>query len=155
MTIEQRREFRENLIKLHPEMSDRFLAALARVDKNTIAADRARLERRRESSPRETRTDSKGRRQSARKRTAPIKEPPSIPPAAFARATLPSGWPSAAEKETAAPSRAEPARSEQPAGPAAEPSQAIPKTLARDHWLPDPSPSTVSRKARSPAVARG
>jgi hypothetical protein len=147
MTVEQRREFRENLIKLHPEMSDRFLAGLARVDKNTIAADRARLERRGESSPRETRTDSKGRRRRARKRTAPVEEPPSIPPVMYVPATLPSAWTGAAEKGTAAPPSAEPTRSDQPAGPAAEPlSQAVPTTLAGDHWLRIPrDPQSVAK----------
>lgn len=71
MTIEQRRQFREELIKLHPEMSDRFIAGLARVDHKTIATDRTRLEGRGEHSPRETRTDTKGRQQLAHK-PAPI-----------------------------------------------------------------------------------
>jgi len=61
MTIEQRQQFREAIIKRHPEMSDRFLARLVQVDHKTIAADRARLESTGEHSPVEKRTGNDGK----------------------------------------------------------------------------------------------
>jgi hypothetical protein len=67
LTPEQLRERREAFIKAHDDWSSRRLAEAQHVDKNTIEADRKRLEGRGETSPRQTRTDTTGREQPASK----------------------------------------------------------------------------------------
>jgi hypothetical protein len=74
LTLEQRRQFRQGVIKLYPDKSDRALGELLGVDHKTIAADRAALEQTGEISPVERRTglDGKARQQPAPKPPRPI-----------------------------------------------------------------------------------
>src|SRR6516162_2430837 len=74
LTTEQKRELIAKLIKAQPEKSNRQIAAAAKVDHKTVGAARADLERRGEIPHVEGRTDTKGRKQPARKQPrAPAK----------------------------------------------------------------------------------
>src|SRR5262249_32996496 len=67
LTTEQKRELITKLIKAAPEKSDRQIAAAAKVDHKTVGVARARVEGRGEVPHVEERTDTKGRKQPARK----------------------------------------------------------------------------------------
>src|SRR5262249_50024843 len=67
LTTEQKRELITKLIKAAPEKSDRQIAAAAKVDHKTVGVARARVEGRGEIPHVEERTDTKGRKQPARK----------------------------------------------------------------------------------------
>jgi len=67
LTTEQKRELITKLIKAAPEKSDRQIAAVAKVDHKTVGVARARVEGRGEIPHVEERTDTKGRKQPARK----------------------------------------------------------------------------------------
>jgi hypothetical protein len=67
LSQEQRRELIAKLLKAAPEKSDRQVAAVVQADHKTVGAVRADLEGRGEIPHVETRTDTKGREQPARK----------------------------------------------------------------------------------------
>jgi hypothetical protein len=67
LTAEQKRELIAKLIKVDPSKSDRQIAKQAQVSKNTAASVRTELEGRGQIDHVEKRTDSKGRKQPARK----------------------------------------------------------------------------------------
>ena len=67
LTAEQKREIVAALLKANPERSNNATAKIAKVDDKTVGAVRAQLERRSEIPNVSTRTDSKGRKQPARK----------------------------------------------------------------------------------------
>jgi ParB-like nuclease domain len=69
LTAEQKREIVAALLKANPERSNNATAKIAKVDDKTVGAVRAELERRSEIPNVSTRTDSKGRKQPARKTT--------------------------------------------------------------------------------------
>jgi hypothetical protein len=72
LTGEQKREIVAALLKANPERSNNATAKIAKVDDKTVGAVRAELERRSEIPNVSSRTDSKGRKQPARK-------PPPVP----------------------------------------------------------------------------
>src|SRR5262252_1955791 len=74
LTAEQKREIIAALLKANPERSNNATAKIAKVDDKTVGAVRAELERRSEIPNVSSRTDSKGRKQPARKTTT--KPPP-------------------------------------------------------------------------------
>src|SRR5262249_21322450 len=74
LTAEQKREIVAALLKANPERSNNATAKIAKVDDKTVGAVRAELERRSEIPNVSSRTDSKGRKQPARKTTT--KPPP-------------------------------------------------------------------------------
>jgi hypothetical protein len=74
LTVEQKHELIAKLIKTDPTKSNRQIAQTAKVDHKTVASVRAEKEGRGEIPHVETRTDSKGRKQPARKTTT--KPPP-------------------------------------------------------------------------------
>src|SRR2546430_1358032 len=69
LTAEQKRELIAKLVKAQPEKSDRAIGKMAKVDGKTVAAVRAEQEERAEIPHVEKRTDSKGRKQPAKKAT--------------------------------------------------------------------------------------
>jgi hypothetical protein len=77
LTAEQKRELVEKLIKAQPEKPDRQIAKTAKVDHKTVGTARVKLEGRGEIPHVETRTDTKGRKQPAKKATkkAEAKQP--------------------------------------------------------------------------------
>ena len=74
LTGEQKREIVAALLKANPERSNNATSKIAKVDDKTVGAVRAELERRSEIPNVSSRTDSKGRKQPARKTTT--KPPP-------------------------------------------------------------------------------
>jgi hypothetical protein len=74
LTVEQKHELIAKLIKTDPTKSNRQIAKTVKVDHKTVASVRAEKEGRGEIPHVETRTDSKGRKQPARKTTT--KPPP-------------------------------------------------------------------------------
>ena len=68
LTTEQKRELIDTLLKRQPEMSDRHIGNLVKADNKTVATRRAKLEGREEIPHVETRTDSKGRKQPAKRK---------------------------------------------------------------------------------------
>jgi hypothetical protein len=68
LTAEQRRELIAKLLKAQPEKSDRQIGKIINADNKTVAAVREKLEAREEIPHVETRTDSKGRAQPAKKK---------------------------------------------------------------------------------------
>lgn len=70
LTQDQKRELIEKLLKAKPERSDRATAKLAKVDNKTVATKRKELEAREEIPHVETRVDTKGREQPAKKKSA-------------------------------------------------------------------------------------
>jgi hypothetical protein len=69
LTAEQKRELIDTLLKRQPEMSDRHIGNLVKADNKTVATRRAKLEGREEIPHVETRTDSKGRKQPAKRKS--------------------------------------------------------------------------------------
>jgi hypothetical protein len=69
LDAKQKREIVAALLKANPERSNNATAKMAKVDDKTVGAVRAELERRSEIPNVSTRTDSKGRKQPARKTT--------------------------------------------------------------------------------------
>jgi hypothetical protein len=69
LTAEKKREIVAELLKANPQRSNNATAKIAKVDDKTVGAVRANLERRSEIPNVETRTDSKGRQQPAKKAT--------------------------------------------------------------------------------------
>jgi hypothetical protein len=69
LTAEQKRELIAKLIKAQPEKSDRQIGREIKADNKTVAAVRSDLERREEIPYVEARTDTKGRKQPAKKKT--------------------------------------------------------------------------------------
>jgi hypothetical protein len=67
LTLEQKRELIAKLLKAKPKASDRQIGAMAKADGKTVAKVRGELEGRAEIPHDEKRTDSKGRKQPARK----------------------------------------------------------------------------------------
>jgi hypothetical protein len=67
LTAEQKRDLIGKLLKAAPEKSDRQIGKMAQVSKNTAKSVRDELEARGEIDHVETRTDTKGRKQAARK----------------------------------------------------------------------------------------
>jgi len=74
LTAEQRRELIAKLIKATPEKSDRQIAETVKASPTTVGTVRAEMEATGDVSKLDTRTDSKGRKQPARKTTT--KPPP-------------------------------------------------------------------------------
>src|SRR5215471_17671304 len=73
LTAEQKREIIAELLKANPQRSNNATAKIAKVDDKTVGAVRADLERRSEIPNVSTRTDTRGRKQPAQKKTAPAK----------------------------------------------------------------------------------
>jgi hypothetical protein len=71
LTADQKRDVVAALLKANPNRSDRATAKIAHIDGKTVASIRADLERRAEIPHVDTRSDSLGRRQPARKTTKP------------------------------------------------------------------------------------
>jgi hypothetical protein len=67
LTAEQKRELIANVLKVQPNVSDRAIANITKVDHKTVAPIRAEMEGRGEIPHVETRTDSKGRQQPVHK----------------------------------------------------------------------------------------
>jgi len=80
LTLEQKRELIAKLLKAKPEASDRQIGAMAKTDGKTVAKVRGELEGRAEIPHDEKRTDSKGRKQPARKPKAANKTKPEQKP---------------------------------------------------------------------------
>jgi hypothetical protein len=76
LTAAQKHDLIARLLKEKPELSDRQIGKMTKSDKNTVAADRAKLERRGEIHHVETRKDTKGRKQPAKKAKAITKPEP-------------------------------------------------------------------------------
>jgi hypothetical protein len=72
LTPEQKRELIARLIKATPEKSDRAIGKMAKVSKNTAASVRRELEGRGQIDHVETRTDTKGRKQPAKKKAVGV-----------------------------------------------------------------------------------
>jgi hypothetical protein len=77
LTVEQRRELIEKLLKADPEQSDRQIAQTTKVSDKTVGAIRRQAEARAEIPHVEKRIDSKGRKQPAHK-TVPAKSNDSV-----------------------------------------------------------------------------
>jgi hypothetical protein len=75
LTVELKRELIAKLLKFTPEKSDRQIAETTKTDHKTVASVRAEQEARGEIPHVETRTDSKGRQQPARKTST---KPPQV-----------------------------------------------------------------------------
>jgi ParB-like chromosome segregation protein Spo0J len=73
LTPEQKRDLLVELVKASPDKSNRQIAKTAKVDHKTVGAARAKLEGRGEIPHVETRTDTKGRKQPAKKKTGGAK----------------------------------------------------------------------------------
>jgi hypothetical protein len=73
LTAEQKREVIAKLLKAQPEKSDREIGKTAKVDHKTVGTARAMLEGRGEIPHVETRTDTKGRKQPAKKKNSAAK----------------------------------------------------------------------------------
>jgi DNA-directed RNA polymerase subunit F len=71
LTAEQKRELIAKLIKVEPEKSDRQIAEIAKVSPTTVGAMRAEMQVKGDVSKLDTRTDTKGRKQPARKEKQP------------------------------------------------------------------------------------
>jgi hypothetical protein len=67
LTAEQKRDLIAKLLKRQPETSDRQIGGMIKADNKTVAAVRAEMEGREEIPHVETRTDSKGRKQPAKR----------------------------------------------------------------------------------------
>jgi hypothetical protein len=74
LTLKQKRELIEKLLKAEPSKSDRHIAATVKASPTTVGSVRAEMEATGDVSKLDTRTDSKGRKQPARKTTT--KPPP-------------------------------------------------------------------------------
>jgi len=70
LTAEQKRDIIATLLKADPTKSDRAIAKVVKADNKTVAAVRAKKERREEIPRVKTRTDTKGREQPAKKQKA-------------------------------------------------------------------------------------
>jgi len=105
---EQKRELIENLLKAHPEFSDRFIASATKVSDKTVGTRRHELEGRAEIPHVATRTDITGRRQPVRKKVRQPKAPPEKLPEPTLFDPSPSVAPDASpeQKAAAAPSTA-------------------------------------------------
>jgi hypothetical protein len=88
LTAEQRRELIAKLIKATPEKSDRQIAETVKVSHVTVGAVRAEMESRGQIDHVETRTDTKGREQPAKKTSVKAKAEPNRQAAAAARQLL-------------------------------------------------------------------
>jgi ParB-like chromosome segregation protein Spo0J len=73
LTTEQKRDLIAKLVKAQPERSDRAIGEMAKVSKNTVKSVRGDLEARGQIDHVKTRTDSKGRKQPAKKRAKKVK----------------------------------------------------------------------------------
>jgi hypothetical protein len=71
LTTDQKRELIAKLIKATPEKSDRQIAETAKASPTTVGTVRAEMEAKGDVSKLDTRTDSKGRQQPAKKTTTP------------------------------------------------------------------------------------
>jgi hypothetical protein len=84
LTSQQKRELIAKLVKAQPEKSDRQIGKMAKADNKTVAAVRAEQERREEIPHVSKRTDTKGRKQTAKKKPKqpakpkPVKSDPRI-----------------------------------------------------------------------------
>ena len=74
LTAEQKRDLITKLLKADPEKSDREVGRLTKTDNKTVASVRAEQERREEIPHVSTRTDTKGRKQPAKKKTSAAKK---------------------------------------------------------------------------------
>jgi hypothetical protein len=74
LTANQKREIIAKLLKASPEKSDREIGRLIKTDKNTVASVRAKEETRGEIHHVDMRTDTKGRKQPAKKKARPKRE---------------------------------------------------------------------------------
>jgi ParB-like nuclease domain len=74
LTAEQKRDLITKLLKADPEKSDREIGRLTKTDNKTVASVRAEQERREEIPHVSTRTDTKGRKQPAKKKTSAAKK---------------------------------------------------------------------------------
>jgi hypothetical protein len=81
LTTEQKRELIARVLKENPELSDRVIGKITRTDGKTVASERTNLESRAEIRTSETRTDSKGRKQPARKSASKSASKPAPKPA--------------------------------------------------------------------------
>jgi hypothetical protein len=69
LSVEQKRELIAKLLEVQPEKSDRHIAKTVKADHKTVGTVRSEMEGRGEIPHVETRTDTKGRRQPARKKS--------------------------------------------------------------------------------------
>jgi hypothetical protein len=74
LTAEQKRELIAKLIKATPEKSDRQIAETVKASHHTVGAVRSKMESRGQVAHVEKRTDSKGRKQTAKRRIAPHRQ---------------------------------------------------------------------------------
>jgi hypothetical protein len=74
LTAEQKRDLITKLLKASPGKSDREIGRLTKTDNKTVASVRAEQERREEIPHVSTRTDTKGRKQPAKKKTSAAKK---------------------------------------------------------------------------------
>ena len=75
LTAEQKRDAIENRIKADPTKSDRQIAEAVKASPTTVGTLRAKMEARGDVSKLDTRQDKRGRKQPARKKPKPAKEP--------------------------------------------------------------------------------
>jgi hypothetical protein len=116
LTPEQKRDLIAKLIKAQPGKSDRQIAKTATADHKTVASVRVGMEGRGEIPHVETRTDTKGRRQSAKKKARVAK--PVAKPTMAATTTAAKGRKAKnPEARSSAPER-EAVRAQQDIGPA-------------------------------------
>jgi len=99
LTAEKKRELIAKLIKATPEKSDLQIAETVKASPTTVGTVRAKMESSGDVSKLDTRQDTKGRKQPAKRARAPRSEkpPPPAPPPAPARADIEQG--SAGERE--------------------------------------------------------
>jgi hypothetical protein len=112
LTAEQKRELIAKVLKQQPQTSDRQIGDMVKADNKTVAKVRADLERREDIPHVETRTDSKGRKQSTRKPKRD-KQPSTPPPRDDAEASAKARKAHYAAEERPVPERtAEPQASD-------------------------------------------
>jgi hypothetical protein len=89
LTAEQKRELIAKLLEADPNKSDRQIGRIIKADNKTVASVRAEKEAREELPHVETRTDSKGRKQPAKKSKKPTKPVRSAAPKSDPRVIAP------------------------------------------------------------------
>jgi len=112
LTQDQKRELVAKLVKAQPEKSDRQLAQIAKVDHKTVGTARAESEGRGEIPHVESRTDTKGRQQPAKKKsrkrgTTYLLEDEHGTPRRVAKAVIEAAAPSHEEESNVRPSHKE------------------------------------------------
>jgi ParB-like chromosome segregation protein Spo0J len=105
LTSDQKRDVIVAVLKARPSQSDRAIGKQVNVDHKTVGAVREKLESRGEIPHTETRTDTKGREQPAKKTRKPKAEPEPMTPAVAAAETETPIAPAEAEQEESDDSR--------------------------------------------------